>query len=73
MREYLIKLYHTIGEVQKQKENEETGRIIKQMEEVRKNMAALKEENKQLRQELELLREKVGRTNLTADSNYSSK
>lgn len=59
MREYLIKLYCTISEVQKQKENTEIRRLIKQMEEMRKGMLALKEENKKLRQELEQLKNSV--------------
>lgn len=65
MREYLIKfiiLYCTIEEVQKQKDNTETGKIIKQMEEMRKSMLTLKEENRRLRTELEQLKENIKQT-----------
>lgn len=71
MREYLIKLYHTIGEIQKQKGNEEYEKILKQVEEMKKSMTVLKEENKQLRQELELLRVRVGHANHTQEKTGS--
>lgn len=59
MREYLIRLYCTIGEIQKQKENTETEKFKKQMEEMRRSMAILQEKNKNFRTEVELVKNKV--------------
>lgn len=59
MREYLIKLYCAIGEIQKQKENTEAGKLKKEMEDMRRNMTALQEENMNLRRELELIKKKI--------------
>lgn len=59
MREYLIKLFCTINEVQKQKENSEAGKLMKQMEEMKRDMTALREENKKLRSELEHIKNNV--------------
>lgn len=59
MREYLIKLYCTIGEMQKQKEKTEAGELKKQLDEMKKGMLALQEENKKLREELEQVKKSV--------------
>lgn len=59
MREYLIKLYCAIGEIQRQKENNEAKELKKQMENMRMSMMALKEENANLKRELETIKEKI--------------
>lgn len=59
MREYLIKLYCAIGEIQKQKDNTEAEKLKKQMEDMRISMTALQEKNMNLRKELEMIKKKI--------------
>lgn len=56
MREYLIKLYCAVGEIQKQNENTEAEKLKKQMDEIKRNMSALQEENINLRKKLEMIK-----------------
>lgn len=65
MREYLIRLYCAIGEIQKQKEDSEANELKKQIENMRKNMLALKEENIKLRKELETIKERISPPGVT--------
>lgn len=73
MKEYLIKLFCTVNEVQKQKENSETGKLLKQMEEMKRDMNVLREENKKLRLELENIKNSVKQTNSTNQKNREGK
>lgn len=59
MREYLIKLYCVIGEIQKQQDNSEAEKLKKQVEDMRLSMMAFKEENLNLKKELEIIKRKV--------------
>lgn len=58
MRECLIKVYCTIGEMQKRKKNTEAERLSKQLDEMKKKMQEIQEENRNLRKELELVKNK---------------
>lgn len=60
MRECLIKLYCTLGEIQKQKEEMEAVALKKELAVVNKSIAELREENLKLRQELEHIKSRVG-------------
>lgn len=62
MREYLIKLYCTIDEIQKQKDKTEAGKLKKQIDDMRRGMVALQEENKKLRVELEQIKSSVSQS-----------
>lgn len=59
MRECLIKLYCAIGEIQRQKDNTETEKLNKQMEDMKIYLNALKEENSALKKELEEIKKKI--------------
>lgn len=59
MREYLIKLYCAVGEIQKQKDNSEAEKLREQVENMKKNMIALQKENINLRRELEVIKKKI--------------
>lgn len=58
MRECLIRLYCTIGEIQSRKENTEVERLSKQLDEMKKKMEKIQEENRNFRKELELVKNK---------------
>lgn len=59
MREYLIKLYCAVGEIQKQKDNSEAKKLREQIEDMKKNMIVLQKENINLRRELETIKKKI--------------
>lgn len=59
MRECLIKIYCAIGELQSQKESTESGKLKKQLDEMKKNMDELYEENRNLRKELEEVKKSI--------------
>lgn len=59
MREYLIKLYCSIGEIQRQKESSEAEKLRKQIDNMKTTMNALKEENMNLRKELDVIKKKI--------------
>lgn len=59
MRECLSKLYCTIGEIQTQRENPESVKLKKQLEEMKKRMEENQEGNKSLWRELEQVKNKV--------------
>lgn len=59
MREYLIKLYCVIGEVQKRQSSSEVDKLKKQMEDMKIYVNALKEENLKLKKELETIKNKM--------------
>lgn len=59
MRECLIKLYCTIGELQTQRENSETGKLRKQLDDMKKRVEEIQEKNRSLRRELKIVRNKV--------------
>lgn len=59
IRECLIKLYCTIGKIQTQRENPESEKVKKQLEEIKKTMVAIQEENKSLRRELEQVKKSI--------------
>lgn len=59
MREYLIKAYCTVGELQSQKEGTETGKLKSQLDEMKKSMNKMQEENKRLRKELEEMKKNI--------------
>lgn len=61
MRECLIKLYCTIGEIQSRKEGHETAMLKKELATVSQNMERLRGDNKKLRKELDFLKDKIGR------------
>lgn len=59
MREYLIKLYCSIGKIQKQKENTEAEKLKKQMEDMRINILPYKKKIRTLGKNLRWLKEEL--------------
>lgn len=59
MREYLIKLYCAVGEIQRQKDNSEAEKFKNQLEEMKKNMITLQKKDINLKRELELIKKKI--------------
>lgn len=59
MREYLIKLYCAVEEIQKQKD--ETEKLKKHLDEMKRNTTVLQKENINLKRELELIKRKIER------------
>lgn len=59
MREYFIKLYCTLGEIQKQKESAETEELRKHIDDMKASIKILQEENKNLMKEIEQVKNKI--------------
>lgn len=60
MRECLIRLYYTLGEIQSQKERSETSALQKELTKVNQQVEELKKENRRLREELDHIKKKIG-------------
>lgn len=60
MRECLIKLYYTLGEVQRQRETVESSILKKELNQVNIQMKELRKENVILKRELEASKENMG-------------
>lgn len=71
MRENLIKIYCAIGELRSQKESVESGKLKKQLDEMKKNMDEIQEKNKNLRKELEEIKRSINMKEIEAPTPIS--